>query len=177
MGSSTKTKKRQKASVTPAFPKAVVSGTIDLGDFTFDCYLLSNAKRVLARRDVLRALDVDHGPPFWMPDGKSLVGGLLGEGTAFTNTEGDIVLGWNIHEVLAVCSVVVTQYLNGDLPKDRIGMARAALLVVAGLAHVGLVQLVDEANGVLGLAPRGALETTLRAYLRAEAEHVAKNAR
>jgi hypothetical protein len=51
---------------------------------------------------------------------------------------------------------------------NQLGIAQKAEILMRGLAHVGIIALVDEATGYEGSRPRSALEAILNKYLQKE---------
>jgi hypothetical protein len=77
-------------------------------------------------------------------------------------------LGYQAELVPMVCEVYLEAREQKVLTKNQLPIARAAELLMRGLARVGIVALVDEATGYQEARARDELQTILEAYVSAE---------
>ena len=67
-----------------------------------------------------------------------------------------------------VCEVFLDAEKAGALAHNQIHIAQKAHILIRGLAHTGIIALVDEATGFQEVRDRQALQAILDAYLRKE---------
>lgn len=67
-----------------------------------------------------------------------------------------------------VCEVYLKARDEGTLSKNQQHVAKQADLLIRGLAHVGIIALVDEATGYQDIRPRDALARILEAFIAKE---------
>ena len=168
--------------------KAEFQGELKIGSMTLSCAVLGDLKtRVLSDRSVATALKRKGGGAYWkrkkdgeimLPEylsaknlepfiGDDLRQRLLNPITyiAKTGQEANGILA----EALAdICEVWLKAQENGAITETQLITAKQAEILMRGLAHVGIIALVDEATGFQPLRDRIALQTILDKYLTDE---------
>jgi hypothetical protein len=86
----------------------------------------------------------------------------------FRTHQGRKAWGYRADLLPQVCEVYLRARDDGALLKGQERFARACDLLMRGLAHVGIVALVDEATGYQEVRDRQALQAILDKYLRKE---------
>jgi P63C domain len=76
--------------------------------------------------------------------------------------------GYRAEIIPEVCEVYLEAREDGVLQKRQLPAARAAEILVRGLARVGIIALVDEATGYQDVRARDELQRILEAYVQAE---------
>lgn len=76
--------------------------------------------------------------------------------------------GYRAEILPAVCEVYLGAREDGVLQKRQLAAARAAEILIRGLARVGIVALIDEATGYQDVRTRNELQKILEAYVQAE---------
>jgi hypothetical protein len=77
-------------------------------------------------------------------------------------------LGYPADVLPEVCEIYLEARTNGDLLKSQFSAARAAEILIRGLARVGITALVDEATGYQEVRARFELQQILENYVQAE---------
>lgn len=163
-------------------------GVIEIGDITISCAVLEDETRVLSQATVLRALgrhpeksrrargdSTDVRAPFLY--GENLQPFVTPELQALAEPIRYRVAGERQHnpswgykaEMLPlVCEVYLEADEAGVLHPNQREVARAAALLVRGLARVGILALIDEATGYQDVRAKDALAKILEAYVAKE---------
>lgn len=168
-------------------PKAIKDGVLKIGNAEIPCAVLDDGTRVLTQAGFLRALgrsprpsgqggkdqtDVEQIPAILR--GKALAPFISKELMAsstpfvFTPVNGGMALGYKADLLPQVCDVFLKAREARTLPHTQHHVAKQAEILVRGLAHTGIIALVDEATGYQEIRDRKALEAILDAYLRKE---------
>jgi hypothetical protein len=165
--------------------KATHDGTLTIGDLKIPCYVLEDGTRILSQRGINEALGITHGGG--VPDGglrtprfirlealkpfisNDLTAGLL-EPIEFAPPHGGrSVIGIPATILPDICTAWLKAREAKALTTERqLSTAQKAEMLTRGLAHVGIIALVDEATGYQDVRDRLALQAILDAYLRKE---------
>jgi hypothetical protein len=170
-------------------PTATHMGTIKIGENEISCAVLENGKRLLTQETFLvavgRARKARGGtgsvrlvegrqeglPPFLSPnllpymDGEELASAVP---IVFRTPRGAKAYGYEAGLLPKVCEVYLrARDANGLLPSQR-HLAKAADVLMRGLAHVGIIALVDEATGYQDYRARDELNRILEKYIAEE---------
>jgi hypothetical protein len=92
----------------------------------------------------------------------------LAEPILYAPPGGGRAYGYRAELLPAVCDVYLDARAEGHLLKSQLPAARAAEILVRGLARVGIIALVDEATGYQETRARNELQRILEAYVAAE---------
>lgn len=165
-------------------PEALFEGELNIGDAKIPCAVLEDGTRVLTQTEMLVALGrsprpkskgsraVDELPPFLAT--KSLqpfIDDDLRESTKpieFKPIKGSATLGYQATLLPKICEAMLQARDAGALHSTQEPLARQAEILMRGLAHVGIVALVDEATGYQEVRDRLALQQILDKYLTDE---------
>lgn len=159
-------------------------GQLQIGDRVIDCAVLEDGTRVVNQATLLTALDrvgkksrrgepgAKRAPflsagnlqPFISPELRELDQPIPyrlpgGSGRAW---------GYPAEILPLVCEVYLEARNEHSLAPSQRAVARAAEVLVRGLARVGIVALVDEATGYQETRARHELQKILQAYVQAE---------
>jgi hypothetical protein len=165
---------------------ATHAGEIHIGDITLDCAVLEDGRRVLSQRGVNRALGRKHGGEDFKrrnaPGGELPV--FLGPANLrpYVSSELEVVVskpimykqgGTVAHGVDAsvlpqICDVWLKARDAGALKVAQLPAATQADILMRGLAHVGIIALVDEATGYQRDRATDALAKILQAFIAKE---------
>jgi hypothetical protein len=161
---------------------ATHSGELHIGSITISCAVLDDGTRVLSQGEFLEALgrhrkaNVRKGgveervPPILQ--GKAINPFISEEileksrPISFRTTEGVRASGYRADLLPSVCEVYLQARDAGVLPQNQEHVAKQADILMRGLAHVGIIALVDEATGFQEIRDREALQAILDKYLR-----------
>ena len=169
-------------------PKATHVGELHIGELTIQCAVLPDGKRVLSQRGVGRALGRGYGGTDWRK-GDPAAGNLpffLAAKTLkpFISNEllplvsepiqyqhgkgGGVAHGIEASALPMICDVWLKAREAGALSEPQRAVAQRAEMLMRGLAHVGVVALVDEATGYQEVRDRQALQAILDKFLAKE---------
>jgi P63C domain len=178
------------------FPKASHIGQLHIGDLGIDCAVLPDGTRVLSQRGVGKALGRGFGGADWRRQG-DVEGGakvpfflnatslkkfipndllqLVTEPIQYRHSKGGgIAFGIPATALPMICDVWLKARDEGVLNKSQLEVAVRADLLMRGLAHIGVIALVDEATGYQEVRDRLALQQILDKFLTAERAKWAK---
>jgi hypothetical protein len=181
---------RQAAAARWGIPKAQYEGVLTLGDMELPCAVLQDGTRVLSQRAFSGALGAPQGGhAFAKRNASSGVAGLpiflayerlkpfismdlaasLSKPVEYIPLHGGrSAFGIRADLVPAVCEVWLKARAAGALTAHQSRIAAQAELLTRGLAHVGIIALVDEATGYQDDRDRLALAKILEAFVTKE---------
>jgi hypothetical protein len=155
-----------------------------IGEIEIPCYVLEDGTRVLTQAGFLEALGrhrkarvrnrEGEDPLPAMIQGKSInrfISKDLVEKSRpiiFRTPDGVRAKGYQAEILPEVCEVYLKARDADELPPNQQHVAKQAEILVRGLAHVGIIALVDEATGYQEIRDRIALQEILNKYLRKE---------
>lgn len=173
----------EKAGKKP-IPVATHTGELPIGDALIPCAVLEDGTRVLTQWGFLRAIGrsgrpaagrgsgVEKVAPFLSLDNlKPFVSKELEDSTKpilFQVAKGGRAYGYKAEILPKVCEVYLKAREAGKLFKSQQKFARACEILTRGLAHVGIIALVDEATGYQDERARDALAKILEAFIAKE---------
>jgi hypothetical protein len=167
-------------------PKAIRDGTLRIGEIEVPCAVLEDGTRLLTQKGFLRALGRSPSPMGSggrSEDGEQLPAFLRGKSlqpfisnelasastpVVFYPLNGGLAFGYRAELLPQVCDVFLKAREAGALAFNQTHIAKQAEILVRGLAHTGIIALVDEATGYQQIRDREALQAILDAYLRKE---------
>lgn len=170
--------------------KAIADGEIKIGDLIIPCAVLEDGSRVISEIGMGRAFGRKHGGKDWKTKAKIDSGGrlpyfltannlksfinndlsLLGHDPIkyIPNNAGGIAHGLKADLIPNICDVWLKARDAGILTQSQKKIAEKADVLMRGLAHVGIVALVDEATGYQDFRARDELQLILKAYISEE---------
>ena len=154
-----------------------------IGGVEIECYVLDDGTRVLTQAGFLEALG-RHRKANTRREGEEQVPPIL-QGKAinpfvskdvleksrpitFQLPNGGRASGYNAEVLPMVCEIYLAAREAGVLPYNQLHVAQQAEVLVRGLAHVGIIALVDEATGYQEARARDALARILEAFVAKE---------
>lgn len=177
-----------KAGKTP-LPKATHTGVLKFGDLEFECAVLENGERVISETAFMKAMGMYRSgalsvrrheePGAQVPLSlafKNLkpfiiqhLGGVHFKPTSYVTTKGSIVTSGITAAILPkVCEVWIDAEKAGILGQRQKVIAAKADILLRGMAHVGIVALVDEATGYQDARAKDALAKILEQFIAKE---------
>ncbi len=156
-----------------------------IGDVELECYVLEDDTRVLTQATFLQALGRHRKANVRRAEGEEEPLPAILQGKAirpfisdeireksrpihFRLPTGQRASGYNAEVLPAVCEVYLQARDAGTLPTNQQHVAKQAEILMRGLAHVGIIALVDEATGFQDLRARNALAKILEAFIDKE---------
>jgi len=169
-------------------PKATHRGEISIGDIKLPCAVLDDGRRVVSEFGITRALGSRSGaskrlkkaseedgalvPVFLAPPRlKPFISDEILNGPLKPITYRDKqrrVVGYSAEALPAVCEIWLDARHANALQQQQLAKAQNAEILMRGLAHVGIVALVDEATGYQSERDRDELNKILSLYLADE---------
>jgi len=168
-------------------PKATHTGELHIGEASIQCAVLPDGRRVLSQRGVGRALGRGYGGADWRrADGAGNLPFYVSAKTLKPFISSDLLVlvnqpiqyhhgkgGGLAHGIEAsalpqICDVWLKAREAGVLSEPQKVVAQRAEILMRGLAHIGVVALVDEATGYQEVRDRQALQAILDQFLRKE---------
>ena len=157
---------------------------LKIGDVEIECYVLDDGRRVLTQASFLEALGRHRKANVRREGGEEQLPAIL-QGKAiypyisdevreksrpitFKLPSGGRASGYNAELLPAVCEIYLRAADDNALPSNQEHVARQAAILVRGLAHVGIIALVDEATGYQELRTKDALAKILEAFIDKE---------
>jgi hypothetical protein len=175
--------------MTEKIPKATYPGTIEIGDIKIPCAVLEDGTRVLSEHGVTTAMKSRSGaskrrkkilleegraplPVFMAPGNlKPFISDELHVG--LTNpikyrVGNRIAQGYSAELLPQICDVWLKARDEGKLKDTQLRKCKQAEILMRGLAHIGIIALIDEATGYQEIRDRVALQKILEKYLTDE---------
>ena len=173
----------------PPILLATHSGEVNVGGKLIPCAVLEDGTRVLSENGITQALlgsrsgaskrrkraSMEHGAPvplFLTPKRlKPFIPNDLMDGPLklLTYQQGQrTVDGFNAQALPVICDIWLKARDAGVLQSQQIARAKAAEILMRGLAHVGITALVDEATGYQDARAKDALAKILEAFIAKE---------
>ena len=170
-----------------SLPKAICGSTdrpLRIANKEIECYVLEDRTRVLTQASFLEALgrhrkarvryinQEDRVPA--IIQGKALnqfISRDILEKTrpiVFRTPHGTRAYGYRAELLPLVCEIYLKARDAKVLPPNQQHVAKQADILVRGLAHVGIIALVDEVTGYQDIRPRDALTRILEAFIAKE---------
>jgi len=164
-------------------PKAIKDGTLKIGGQEIPCFVLEDGRRVLSNRGLLGAIGLKRGGSDGT-GGDRLVSFLTGNAVSrfvskpltvatsepirFSMPQGGTAHAYEARILVDLCEAVLQARATGALNIRQEHIASQCEILVRGLAHTGIVALVDEATGYQAVRPQDALQKYLELILRKE---------
>lgn len=170
-------------------PQAAYTGTLNIGEMSFPCSVLTDGTRILTQSDFMKgmgmyysgwvaknrsaeedAADVPHFLSFksLKPFINQHLGDLQSIVVKYRTGHGGVAHGIKAEIIPKVCDVWLDAEEHGTLGRRQKQIAAKARLLMRALAHVGIIALVDEATGYQGVRPQDALQKYLEMILHKE---------
>ena len=166
-------------------PKATHEGTLEIGKAKIPCAVLEDGTRMLTQSGFMKALgrarqakgrqyyDADVNMPAFLTAknlkpfiSKDLE--VTSSQVEFTTIKGHRAFGYPAEILPKVCDVFLDAQKADALTRSQLHIAERAMILIRGLAHVGIAALVDEATGYQEVRDRKALRAILDKFLRKE---------
>ena len=170
-------------------PLKVIAGTPDrpltIGDIEIPCYVLEDETRVLSQRGVFKGINVTRGGPRrekevgaeiprfagqqWLkPFVSSELEMALKSPILFQPSTSSTAYGYSAHLLVDICDAVLEADKKGATTDRQQIIVERAMMLVRGLATIGIIALVDEATGYQEIRAQRALATILEKFIAKE---------
>jgi P63C domain-containing protein len=155
---------------------SLFKGDVQFGDMIVQCHVLDDESRVIAQREVVKALTQQERP-------SGSITRLIGVPplTDYINTD-DIAkkilqyklsgpghqmtaYGYEATLLIEVCEAFLRARDDGALSEGQLRIARRAEIILRACAKVGIIALIDEATGYQEVRKKNALHLKLQAFI------------
>jgi hypothetical protein len=162
-------------------PQATHDGVLKIGEAEIACYVLENGQRVISTRGVMKGLgrrwrgrkyagtqlpvflEAKNLKPFIDSDLSAVLTELR-----FRTHHGIESEGFRAEILPMVCDTYLKARDAGALKSHQLGVAKQCEILIRGLAHTGIIALVDEATGYQNERARDALAEILEKFISHE---------
>ncbi len=169
-------------------PKAEYRGEITIGDIKIPCAVLDDGTRIVSERGVRGVLGASGGNSYARKKVSSEGGADLPVFLAQKQLEPfidevfkaapmspvkyksgrNVLQGYPAVLLPKICEVWLKAREEGALQTRQLGVAAKAEILMRGLAHIGIIALVDEATGYQAVRSRQALQEILDKFIAKE---------
>jgi hypothetical protein len=160
-------------------PYSMFRGTLSIGDVEFECHVLSDGRRVLTQREVVRVISggresgnlgryLDRLPGADVQLVSNRIVQFKVPGAAQT------AHGYEAELLVEICEMYLEARHRGELKGGQHRLARMAEAVIRACAKVGIIALIDEATGYQEVRQKQALQLKLQAFIADEMQEWAK---
>lgn len=158
-------------------PRALFSGTIEIGDQSLPAYVLEDETRVFSTRGMLQSLgyavNANADEVF---NSKALKPFMLANGDPYNNnavisfkTDKNIrARGYDVEKFLDVCKAISEAFDSGTLTGRNAQAGLMANAILRATSKIGIIALVDEATGYQYVRQENALQFKLKLFLAEE---------
>ena len=174
--------------IYPSEPTERVShfhGEVTFGDITMPCHVLNDGNRVIAQREVIKALSGQERP-------SGTIARLIGVSPIANYIDAEDVVakalryrlsgaghqmesfGYEATLLIEVCEAFLRARDDGNLSDAQLRVARRADAILRACAKVGIIALIDEATGYQEVRQRNALQLKLQAFIADDMQEWAK---
>ena len=160
-------------------PYSLLPGTLQIGDVEFDCHMLSNHRRVLKQREVVRLISggresgnltryLERNPLYKadMLTGRTVQFRIPGSPTLAT--------GYDAELLVEICELYLDARAQKKLRGSQLKLAEMAEIIVRACAKVGIIALIDEATGYQELREKRALQLKFQAFIAEDIQEWAR---
>jgi hypothetical protein len=160
-------------------PLSMYRGALTIGNVTFECHVLSDFRRVLTQREVVRVLTGgrESGNIQRYLQRHPLVDETFLEGrTIHFRIPGtpSLATGYEATVLVELCNTYLEAREQGLLKSSQAGLAKSAEIFIRASAKVGIIALIDEATGYQRVRERRALQIKLQAFIAEEMQEWAR---
>jgi hypothetical protein len=174
--------------VLPIEPSERVSlfhGEVLFGDIRVPCHVLNDGSRVIAQREVIKALTKQEKP-------SGTISRIIGTSSLAPYIDADKItskviqfrLSGSGHQMLAfgyeatllieICEAFLKARDGGVLSEAQLRVAHHAEVILRSCAKVGIIALIDEATGYQAVREEQALQLKLQAFIAEEMQEWAR---
>jgi hypothetical protein len=154
-------------------PYSMFRGTLQIGDFEVECHVLSDGRRVLTQREMVRVISGgrDSSNLARYLTRHPLYGPELLEGRIIPFAQPGLALvshGYEATILVEICDSYLQARDEKLLKPSQAGLAKTAEVVMRACAKVGIIALIDEATGYQAVRHKQALQLKLQAFIADE---------
>lgn len=160
-------------------PYSMFRGPLSLGALEIECHVLSDLRRVLTQREVVRVLTGGRESGNISPylSGNPLIDKDLVAGRTFQfkiAQQPTLATGYEATLLIDICTKYLDAAEQGKLKPSQLHLAKQAGIVIRASAKIGIIALIDEATGYQQIRAKHALQLKLQAFIADEIQEWAK---
>lgn len=164
---------------TPSHPHSMFRGSLDIGDLKVECHVLSDLRRVLTQREVVRLISGGRVSGNLQPyiDANPLIDNDFRAGAIIHfKIPGNPTLaaGYEATVLVEICEKYLDARSKKLLKTNQMKLAKQAEIVLRACAKVGIIALIDEATGFQEFRAKKALQLKLQAFIAEEMQEWAR---
>lgn len=164
--------------------RATHTGEIKIGDRVISCAVLADGTRLINQETFMTALDrapkakggtggtTSTSPPFLAAKNLQAYASddlrSRWDAVRYRVPSGGVAYGYNAEILPEVCEIYLSANEDGVILQSQKASAKAAEIIMRGLARVGITALVDEATGFQEVRARDELQRILEEFVQAE---------
>jgi len=154
-------------------PYSMFTGTLEMGDVEFECHVLSDGRRVLTQREVVRLISGGRDSSNiqrYLSRNPLVPENFLGGRIVQFRIPGvaQLAHGYEATLLLEICDFYLQARDDGLLKRSQLPLAVQAGIITRACAKVGIIALIDEATGYQQVRERRALQLKLQAFIAEE---------
>ncbi len=172
-------------SVEPSEKMSLFQGGVLFGDITVPCHVLNDGSRVIAQREVIKALTKQEKPSGTISrviGVSSLasyidVAGVSGKVIQFRLSGAGhrmLSFGYEATLLIEICEGFLRARDGGALSEAQLRIAHQAEVILRSCAKIGIIALIDEATGYQAVREKQALQLKLQAFIAEEMQEWAR---
>ena len=160
-------------------PFSLLRGTLQLGDIELECHVLSDGRRVLTQREVVRAISGgrESGNLGRYLDRNPLTANNFDAGPVIRfKVPGapTTAIGYEATLLIEICDKYLEARDQRLLRGRQYNLAAQAEIIIRACAKVGIIALIDEATGYQKLRAERALRLKVQAFIADELQEWAR---
>lgn len=172
-GNAVEEREEDALSAPPAtdLPYSAFPGKLQMGDMELECHVLSDGRRVLTAREVVRALrGTRTNPPSvqrYLDALPAYRKGMFDPQIMHFRIPGlpQIAMGFEATVLIEICDMYIAADDNGTLKSNQQNLAKMASIIMRACAKTGIEALIDEATGYQEVRAKRALQVKLQAFI------------
>ena len=171
--------------VEPSEKVSLFNGEVSFGDITIPCHVLNDGSRVIAQREVIKALTRQEKP-------SGTISRVIGVSSLTPYIDVDEVtskviqfrvsgaghrmlsFGYEATLLVEICEGFLDARDKGSLSEAQLRIAHRAEVILRSCAKIGIIALIDEATGYQEVREKQALQLKLQAFIAEEMQEWAR---
>jgi hypothetical protein len=171
--------KKPSSAAIPELPYSMFRGKLTIGNVEIECHVLSDGRRVLTQREMVRVVT---GGREAGDLGRYLASDALSASSFRLSTPipfrvppiPQLAAGYEATLLVELCEAYLRARDLELLKSNQLGLAKSAEIVVRACAKVGIIALIDEATGYQEVRDKQNLQLKLQAFIADDMQEWAK---
>jgi P63C domain len=159
-------------------PYSMFQGSLDLGGIIIECHVLSDHRRVLTQREVVRVISDGRESgnlQRYLQRNPAIDDNFLdGRTIDFLVPGGNRANGYEAEVLIEICDKYLEARAQNRLKPSQAKLALQSEIVTRACAKVGIIALVDEATGFQRVRKEQALQLKLQAFIAEDLQEWAR---